>query len=341
MKYSIIPHTLQFKFAAGTSRGVMHQHKVWYVKLEKLGKIGIGEIAPLPGLSCDWSEDFGDKLPELIEKGLENLSSVTAYPSVAMGLHTALLSLENDNVFTVFPGDFIAGKQSILINGLVWMNDKTTMLQQIDEKIKAGFTCIKLKIGAINFEDEIALLKHIRTHFSANDIEIRVDANGAFPITEVLSKLEKLAQLEIHSIEQPIKAGQLDEMAQLCQNSPLPIALDEELIGVFGLKQQKKLLQHIQPQYIIIKPTLLGSFETCNSWIETATTAGIDWWATSALESNVGLNAIAQWVSTFELTLPQGLGTGQLYHNNVSSPLEIDHGYLKYNQKTAWDFEKF
>jgi len=238
----------------------------------------------------------------------------------------------------LFYSEFTKGKQSIPINGLVWMGDKEFMKRQIKEKLAAGFSCIKMKIGAIDFETEIDLLKSIRKEFSATEIELRVDANGGFTPKNALEKLKRLSELEIHSIEQPIKQGQFEEMAMLCEKTPLPIALDEELIGVFSIERKRKIIQTIQPQFIILKPSLVGGFKGSEEWIELANSHNIAWWITSALESNVGLNAIAQWTFTLNNTMPQGLGTGGLYTNNFDSPLEIQKGSLHYNNSKKWNF---
>ena len=237
----------------------------------------------------------------------------------------------------LYPSDFTTGQRNIPINGLVWMGDRAFMQAQIDEKLRAGFTTIKLKIGAIDFEQECALLAGIRERFSADQITLRVDANGAFRPDDAMAKLARLAQYDLHSIEQPIAAGQPDLMAELCRHTPVPIALDEELIGQMEYVQKYRLLKKIHPQYIILKPTLLGGLRHCDEWIELAARLNIGWWMTSALESNIGLNAVAQYMARLKNSLPHGLGTGQLYHNNIKSPLQITNGQLHYDSRQGWD----
>jgi L-alanine-DL-glutamate epimerase-like enolase superfamily enzyme len=254
-------------------------------------------------------------------------------------VETAFKSLRAQDPFQLFDTPFSKGEKSIPINGLIWMGDTNFMRSQIKEKLKDGFSCIKMKIGAIDFASEIALLKNIRKEFTAQEIALRVDANGAFSPKGSLEKLKQLAALDIHSIEQPIKQGQWEEMARLCEQSPLAIALDEELIGVFTEEKKIKLLDTIKPQYVILKPSFIGGFRGADRWIALAAEKGIDWWVTSALESNVGLNAIAQYTSTKNSILPQGLGTGNLYTNNVPSPLDVDHGAILYNIAAQWGLD--
>src|SRR5690606_34324509 len=242
-----------------------------------------------------------------------------------------------DNPFVLYTSEFTHGEKNIAINGLVWMADEAYMKKQIDTKLEHGFDCIKLKIGAIDFDKELALLSFIRDNFTPGQIEIRVDANGAFNKTEALNKLTQLSKNQLHSIEQPIKQKQEDAMADLCKITPLPIALDEELIGVFGYENKWKLLQKIKPQYIILKPSLVGGFKGSSEWIEIAEELSIGWWVTSALESNVGLNAIAQWTYTLGNHMPQGLGTGGLYTNNFDCPLEVKQGELTYRNDLEWN----
>lgn len=331
----IIPYTLHFKRPAGTSRGVYHDHPVWYLLIKDgdTGHWGIGECAPLYDLSCDYTPDYEAKLRFFCsewERGTLDWQALRAYPSILFGFETALRQLEV-GCFGLYATPFSTGETGIPINGLIWMGDYAYMIEQIEEKLKAGFRCVKLKIGAIDFDDELSLLKRIRQEFSADEIVLRVDANGAFSTAEALDKLKRLAELDIHSIEQPIKAGQWEAMAQLVAETPLPIALDEELIGVNNPTEKEQLLQTIRPQYIILKPTLHGAISGCKEWIDFAESQNIGWWITSALESNIGLNAIAQWVATYSITLPQGLGTGLLYTNNVSMPLTIRQDELWYD----------
>lgn len=351
MKFQIIPHQLQFNFKAGTSRGFYTTHDVWYIVLEVNGIKGIGEIAPLKDLSIDAIPDLeqiiANKLEELtnlkitistieITKALNSIN-LDKYPSIRFGFETALLDLQNGGNQTIYINNFSNGIKKIPINGLIWMGDKEFMLNQVKEKIELGFTCIKMKIGAIDFDKEIEILEYIRSHFSSNEIELRVDANGAFSTNEALSKLEILSQFDIHSIEQPIKQGQLAEMKSLCENSQISIALDEELIGIDDYLEKRKLLELIKPQYIILKPTLVGGLQKSKEWIDIAESLNIKWWMTSALESNIGLNSISQFVSKFNNDLPQGLGTGSLYNNNLESPLTVENGFIFIDKNKKWN----
>ncbi|MBU2951935.1 o-succinylbenzoate synthase [Tamlana agarivorans] len=335
-------YILDFKQASGTSRGVLKQKETWFLILEENNKQGVGECGVFRGLSIDDTSDYEAVLKwtcEHINLGLEVLlDKLTDYPSIQFGLEMAFKSLEAQNAFELFPSDFTKENQGISINGLIWMGSEAFMKQQIKDKLEAGFTCIKMKIGAIDFQTEIDLLKSIRKEFSAEDIELRVDANGAFLPSEALEKLKVLSDLNLHSIEQPIKQGQIKNMAQLCEETPLPIALDEELIGVFSEENKQDLLQAIKPQYIILKPSLIGGFRGSDTWIKTAENLNIGWWVTSALESNVGLNAIAQYTFLKNSKLPQGLGTGGLFTNNFESPLQVDKGHLKYSKSLNWNF---
>lgn len=333
-KIEIIPRLLHFKRPAGTSRGIYTTRKVWYVRLtspDQPERVGIGECAPLPKLSCDDIPDYEQVLSTIcreveLSDGELNMDEILKYPSIAFGLETAFRHFEAGTLaFEKTP--FSQGKEGITINGLVWMGNYQYMYNQIKDKIENGFRCIKLKIGAINFEEELELLRYIRRQFSSGDIELRVDANGAFSTQEALPKLIRLSELDLHSIEQPIAPGNWEAMARLVEKSPIPIALDEELIGSNEPQQQRELLETIRPHYIIIKPSLHAGRD---NWVLQAERLGIGWWATSALESNIGLNAIAQWVSTFNINLPQGLGTGMLFTKNVELPLGIEKDALWY-----------
>ena len=352
---SCFSHTLHFTFRAGTSRGVMTQHDTHFIVIEDGGQRGIGECAPLPGLSVDDRPDFAQQLqrvvdqvrqsppptqPEAVPDALDQLVP-TDLPAVRFGLETAWLDLLHGGQRWLFPAVMQPRFTPLPINGLVWMSDADTMLRQLDEKLAAGFRCVKLKIGAIDFDEELRLLAHVRERYDPDAITLRVDANGAFAPDEALDKLTQLARYDVHSIEQPIRPGQWEAMAALCQHSPVPIALDEELIGITSPEDQARLLDTIRPPYIILKPTLLGGLAAADGWIRAAEARNIRWWATSALESNVGLNAIAQWVAQYRPTLPQGLGTGQLYHNNIGAPMVIDRGYLTYNPDRSWDLLLF
>ncbi|REE07915.1 o-succinylbenzoate synthase [Winogradskyella pacifica] len=335
-------YVLKFKRPSGTSRGVMTTKETWFIILENEDKTGVGECGILRGLSIDDRPDFEDKLKwtcNNIHLGLEKLlAELIEFPSIQFGLETAFKSLERTDQFQLFPSEFSKGEDSIPINGLVWMGKEDFMRSQIKDKIEAGFSCIKLKIGAIDFQTELDILKSIRNEFSVSDIELRVDANGAFSPNDALEKLKRLSEYQLHSIEQPIKPKQFDAMAQLCQATPLPIALDEELIGVFSKENKQDLLQTIKPQYIILKPSLVGGFGGSQQWIDSAENLNIKWWITSALESNIGLNAIAQWTYTLKNTMPQGLGTGSLFTNNFISPLSVKNGTLHYDLKQHWNF---
>ena len=333
---------LNFKRPSGTSRGVMTTKETWFIVLENEDKIGVGECGILRGLSIDDRPDFEDKLKWVcnnIDLGLEKLlAELIEYPSIQFGLETAFKSLNSTDQFQLFPSQFSKGEDDIPINGLVWMGNEDFMRSQIKDKIEAGFSCIKLKIGAIDFQTELDILKSIRNEFSVSDIELRVDANGAFLPKDALEKLKRLSDYQLHSIEQPIKAKQFEAMAKLCNETPLPIALDEELIGVFFKEKKQNLLQTIKPQYIILKPSLVGGFAGSQQWITSAEDLNIKWWITSALESNIGLNAIAQWTYTLKNTMPQGLGTGSLFTNNFISPLSVKNGTLHYDLKQHWNF---
>ena len=293
MKATFFKHTLQFKQASGTSRGVLTYKDTWFIELENNALKGIGECGMFKGLSIDDRDDFEETLKwacQNIHLGLDALlGQLVAFPSIQFGLEMAFRSLKQKLPFDLFPSEFTSGQDSIPINGLIWMGESSFMKQQIKDKLEAGFSCIKLKIGALDFDKELALLKSIRDEFDAQTIEIRVDANGAFKPREALEKLKRLSDFNLHSIEQPIKQGQLQEMAQLCLDTPLPIALDEELIGVFSVTNKQVLLQTIKPQYIILKPTLIGGFKGSHEWIDVAESHNIGWWVTSALESNIGL----------------------------------------------------
>ncbi|MGJ5641062.1 o-succinylbenzoate synthase [Formosa sp. S-31] len=336
-------YILDFKRPSGTSRGVLTTKETWFIHLKDGNKTGIGECGILRGLSVDDRTDYEDRLRwacSNIHVGLEVLlDALTEFPSIQFGLETAFKSLESElSSFVLFPSKFTSGKEYIPINGLIWMGDEAFMKAQIKEKIEAGFSCIKMKIGAINFETELNLLQSIRKEFSVSDIELRVDANGAFTPDSALEKLKRLSDWDLHSIEQPIKAGQASEMARLCEETPLGIALDEELIGVFETQDKQLLLDTIKPQYIILKPSLIGGFKGSDTWINLAEDRNIGWWITSALESNIGLNAIAQYTFTLKNNMPQGLGTGSLFTNNFDSPLRVKNGTLQYVTTEDWNY---
>jgi O-succinylbenzoate synthase len=318
----------------------MTEKETWFIVLEKDDKMGIGECGILRGLSVDDRPDYEAKLQwtcDNIHLGKDQLwKALIEFPSIQFGVEIAFQSLAAESPFLLFPSEFTEGLKSMQINGLVWMGEETFMKEQIEEKLKQGFHCIKLKIGAIDFNKELQLLSYIREHFGPDQIEIRVDANGAFGLNEALGKITQLSEYKLHSIEQPIQKNNTDRMAELCKASPLPIALDEELIGVFKLDEKEQLLQKIKPQYIILKPSFIGGFRGTQEWISLAEKHQIKWWVTSALESNVGLNAIAQWTYLQHNLMPQGLGTGALFTNNFDCPLEVSEGQLWYRKESEW-----
>ena len=334
---------LNFKQASGTSRGILKTKDTYFLIIEDADRKGIGECGLFRGLSIDDRPDYEEKLLWVcknIQLNKEDLlKELSEFPSIQFGIEQAFLDLESIKPFELFPSNFTKGKESIAINGLIWMGSAEFMRQQIIEKLDSGFTTIKIKIGAIDFNAELELLKEIRKEFSSNDIELRVDANGAFKSDDALEKLKQLSKFDLHSIEQPIKAGQWCEMADLCSKTPLPIALDEELIGIFSYSRKQELIKAIQPQYIILKPSLIGGFRGSDSWINLANAHNIGWWITSALESNIGLNAIAQYTHLKKSAIPQGLGTGGLFTNNIESPLYVDKGHLNYNPELNWKFK--
>ncbi len=334
-------YILNFKRPSGTSRGVLTTKETWFLILTQGNSKGIGECGILRTLSIDDRPDYEEKLKWVcnnIHVGRERLwDALIDFPSIQFGVEMAFISLESQDPLVLFPSGFTKGEVGIPINGLVWMGEKSYMKEQITQKIKEGYNCIKLKIGAIDFNAELDLLKYIRSEFSSEEIEVRVDANGAFAPEEALKKLNKLSEYDIHSIEQPIKVGQWDLMEDLCKNSPIPIALDEELIGIKNAFQKENLLKNIRPQYIIFKPSLIGGFKGTQEWITHADSLEIGWWVTSALESNIGLNAISQWTFGLGSALPQGLGTGGLYANNIQSPLFVKDGTIQYNPKVRWE----
>ena len=328
-RLDIIPRVLHFKQPAGTSRGVYHTRQVWYLLLTDTasGRYGVGECAPLPDLSCDARPDYEQVLAGICRdfeaQGTIDYEALRPYPSILFGLETALLHLQAGSV-RFFPTPFAAGEEGIPINGLIWMGNFEEMSRRLEEKMRLGFRCIKLKIGAIDFDREVELLARVRQRFSPQEVELRVDANGAFAPADACRKLEILSRFHLHSIEQPIRAGQWKEMAALCADAPFPIALDEELIGVNDPARKAELLDTIRPQYIILKPSLHGGLHGAKEWTDLATARGIGSWVTSALETNVGLNAIAQWTATLHPRMPQGLGTGLLFTDNVDYPLHIE-----------------
>ena len=346
MKASFFRHTLKFIIPGKTSRDVLSKKDSWFLVLKDVKNYGIGECSIIPGLSLDNMHKIELKLKQAcndISKGKQiNYETYDQFPALKFAIETAYHSLEGcDSPFHLFDSDFTNKKKGIPINGLIWMGDITFMNKQIKSKLDNGFNCLKLKVGSLEFESEMKLLKNLRKEFSKKDLEIRLDANGAFTNETALEKLKRLSDFSIHSIEQPIKPKQISVMAKICELSPLPIALDEELIGVNLSSEREKLLDTIKPHFLILKPSLLGGFQDSNEWIYFAEKRNIKWWATSALESNVGLNAIAQWVATKENILRQGLGTGMLFSNNIQSPLDIEGDELFIKNDKSWDLNFF
>jgi o-succinylbenzoate synthase len=354
LQASFTKKVFHFNFTARTSRGRMNDRTSWFIKVwdESHPSIfGLGECAPLPGLSIDFKPDYEEVLQRVID-AIPSLSLQantvlqdarklvpSGFPSIVFGLETALIDLKNGGERKIFNNSFLQSKP-IPINGLVWMGDLDIMLQQASIKIDDGFKCIKIKIGGLNFEKECDIIQYIRKKYFRDEIEIRLDANGSFKPEEALYKLNDLSRFKIHSIEQPIKPG-LAEMDELCKKSPIPIVLDEELIGVDLLDDMKKLLARIKPQFIIIKPSLIGGIQSSEEWISIAEAQGIGWWMTSALESNIGLNAICQLAANYQVGMPQGLGTGMLYDDNIQSPLEVVRGEILFNPKLSWELSEF
>lgn len=351
LEFSFIKRTLQFRFEAGTSRGVMHTREVFWIKVHRKGdldQLGWGEAAPLAGLSPDFGPDFEAQLSGVLklanartwdleeESLLQQVKVLVPFslPSIRFGLEIALLDFLNGGRKRILANAFFDQGRPIPINGLIWMGTKEFMLQQINQKLGEDFACLKLKIGAIDFAQELQILRYIREQEAAKDLVLRVDANGAFSIPEAMGKLELLQDFGMHSIEQPIAVGQWKAMRELAVKSPIPIALDEELIG---RQAKEEVLNSIQPQYLILKPSLMGGILEMREWIQLAEKMGIGWWMTSALESAIGLNAISQLTSTYLPSLPQGLGTGKLYQNNLESPLLVSNGEIRYQAEGIWE----
>ncbi|GAB3737167.1 o-succinylbenzoate synthase [Hymenobacter agri] len=343
---------LRFNFPARTSRGALAEHTAWYLHLTHADAptlIGVGEAAPLAGLSPDYGPGFAGAVAGLCERvNAARLTSLDVQqvptlvgpgqPALTFALETAVLDLAHGGRRQLYANAFSQGRAALPINGLVWMGDAGFMREQIQQKLAAGYTCLKLKIGSLDFATELAIIAEIRAVADAGQLTLRVDANGAFTPAEAPQKLARLAAYDLHSIEQPLAAGQAAALAALCRTSPLPIALDEELIGVTAPARQAALLDEIHPAYIVLKPTLLGGHAATRRWIALAEDRGIGWWMTSALESNVGLNAVAQLTGEYDVQgFPQGLGTGQLYHNNVAAPLHVGHGALRYDPAGPWE----
>ncbi|MEZ4808521.1 MAG: o-succinylbenzoate synthase [Flavobacteriales bacterium] len=339
-----IERTLEPRFELGTSKGPINARTVWYLlawHTERPAIMGIGEAALFPGHSKEFPADVRTKSIELCadtSDWQQRLNTdLVDVPSVRFAVEQCLRDLEVSGTKQLFPSDFTLGQRAIPINGLVWMGDKVTMKQRIREQIDKGFTTVKMKIGAIGIDDELELLTAVRTEFDARTITLRVDANGAFDQRTVRGVLQRLSDLQVESIEQPIAPGLYEAMAELCADTPIPIALDEDLIGVNHLDNKRDLLDTVRPQYIVIKPSLVGGWAAAQEWIDLAMQRDIGWWITSALESSIGLNAIAQWTATLPIDRPQGLGTGTVYANNIPAPLEVKAGALWFRPEQGWD----
>ena len=338
----IFYHKLNFILPGGTSRGILKNKPTWFIKINYIDNpsvFGLGECGPIEGLSIESVNKMMDQLKK-VQKSINNLSSLdlSLFPSIQFGIESALKDLKNGGKRIIFQNSFLHGNP-IKINGLIWMGNKDFMVNQIKSKIEKGFSCLKLKIGSIDFKEEISILKNIRKQFNSKVLEIRVDANGAFSTKDVLQKLDTLGKLEIHSIEQPIAVNQWDYLKEICEKTPIPIALDEELIQF--KKEKNEFIKYISPHFLVLKPTLIGGFEATKEWINIAEEKNIKWWVTSALESNVGLNAIAQFSANYQLNLHQGLGTGQLFSNNIPSPLVVKGEYIFYEKNKTWDLSNF
>lgn len=340
VKLSYLPYTLIFKEPGGTSRGILKEKPTLLIRASQIGSPGIygyGEAPVFPGLSIETRTELIKRLDRIVAAGVYEFSSDTfEMSSLQMGIETAVKDLVNGGNGLIFPSPFTSGDSEILINGLIWMGAFDKMKSRIEEKLEQGFHCIKIKIGAINWAEEISLIKFIRKK-GGDDLIIRVDANGAFTPEEAFEKLCQLAQYNVHSIEQPIEKNNLSEMKRLCHSTPVPIALDEELIGIPPGNKRNEILEEIAPQYIILKPALCYGFIGAADWIERAEKYNVGWWITSALESSIGLNAIAQFTGLLAPDVPQGLGTGNLFTNNFKSPLNLKTDTLSYNK----DFKSF
>lgn len=345
MRLSYAPYLLKFKEPSGTSRGVLKQKLTFFIKVydeEQPDKFGIGEAAVFPGLSPEAGENYIPKLKQLQENiTLGRTTDLSLHSSIQFGLEQALLDYSNGCKGIYFPGPFTEGKNDIEINGLIWMGDLEKMIERINRKLEEGFTCLKLKIGSLSWDKELKMIKYIRSNFDYNKLMIRCDANGGFPIHDALSRLEQLSEYQIHSVEQPIPACHYREMAHICKESPVPIALDEELIGINRKENKQELLEAIRPAFIILKPALCGGFSGGTEWIELTNRLNIGWWITSALESNIGLNAIAQWTARLHAQGYQGLGTGQLFTNNFSVPLRLKSYRLSFLPSEHFDYSQF
>lgn len=346
MRLAYAPYILKFRNPAGTSRGVLAEKPTFIIKVFDEAdpqRFGIGECSVFPGLSPEADGNYGYKLMELLANmALGKETDLSRHSSIQFGLEQALHDFAGGCRHIYFPSSFTEGEKAIEINGLVWMGDFDKMIERIDEKVGEGFHCIKLKIGAIDWAREVEMIEYIRKKYSDSLLEIRVDANGGFSMDNVFPRLKRLADLGVHSIEQPLPASLPDELyAFVCKMSPLKIALDESLIGKYSYDAKCQLLDEVRPAYVILKPSLCGGFAGAETWISLAEKRGIGWWVTSALESNIGLNALAQWTATLGTSIPQGLGTGGLFTNNFDSPLFLDADRLRYNPEHKIDDDNY
>jgi o-succinylbenzoate synthase len=344
VRASYIRHPLVFVRPAGTSRGILERKPCWFIILtSKEGKTGIGEVSFIPGLSVEDPEDLEirlDHLCKLISRGeMDPLQTLPSMPGVQFALEMAMKDMQTGGRRILYPSDFTEGLKGIPTNGLIWMGAKAFLKNQIREKMRRGFRVLKLKVGSLNFSEEVETVRWIRSEFGLGELEIRLDANGAWKADEAREKMEQLAALGIHSIEQPIAPGQLHDMAELCHDSPIPVALDEDLIGISDPADRAALLERVKPAYLILKPGLLGGFSVAAQWIALAEVYGSGWWITSALESNLGLNAISQWTFQLGASRHQGLGTGALYTNNLASPLKLTGEELWFRPKSKWNLK--
>jgi len=338
MYIQVEKHTLRFIKPAKTSRGEYIEKTAYLLWIVTETFKVCGEASPLSDLSVDGKVDFSNIVQPyenqfLTFEDLHNLlEDWMPYPSLRFALYSAILKakFQANRIAIQQPtksqvwieNEFTHGKEGMKINGLVWMNSIDAMYEEAIHKINAGFTCIKLKVGALDFDAECRLIEKIRKQFSPFKVEIRLDANGGFKNGDALFQLEDLKRFNIHSIEQPIQANQPDLMQEICAKSPIHIALDEELIGI-DVNNSLNLMKKIKPKYIILKPTLLGGFDFCDIWIQHAVSQNVGWWSTSALEGNIGLADIAQWVSAYKPTMPQGLGTGSLFVKNFDPHTKV------------------
>ncbi|MDH5598331.1 MAG: o-succinylbenzoate synthase [Cyclobacteriaceae bacterium] len=349
LNWEIYAHHLDFAFKAKTSRGEIKQKEVFYIRVfDEKGVSGWGECSPIKGLSPDGETDymryfqrFKLTIPQEINEPEDLLKLIPDdKPALKMGVETALMDYIHGGKKLIFDNDFSRGRVALPINGLIWMGDYDFMMEQLEIKLKEGFSCIKIKVGSLDFEKECSILDYIRKKYSPSELTLRLDANGAFSSEEALDKLNVLSAFGIHSIEQPIMPGKYLAMKELIRQSPIPIAFDEELIAVKGTEAKRKLLSDLKPHYIILKPSLLGGFSETAEWIQLAEAEDIGWWITSFLESNIGLNAIAQFTGNYQINIPQGLGTGKIYHNNIDSPLSIRGESLYLDLEKSWDMTK-